>query len=190
METAVLGQHIVGPNGIRVVVGHPLGAVLASRLFVGHTEEDQVALWPEVGVGQVAKHHSHCRGQAEHVDCATAPDFAVDQFATEWITIPAVAVDGHNIGVPVQAQTRRIRIAALDPGNDRRAARRSVVSLDIETSTCDVGLEQVSITDLLARLLGAFVHTLVANHVLQQVDGLVCQLGCRRHARCSFWWLA
>ena len=52
VQAAALGQHVVGADRIRVVVGHPPCPVRAAGLLVGDTEEQQVARRPEVRSGR------------------------------------------------------------------------------------------------------------------------------------------
>ncbi len=85
----------------------------------------------------------------------------------------------------VQAQARGVRVAAFDASNDRCATWSGVIPLDIKSCAFDIGLEQIGITYFLSRLLGTFIHALVANHVLQKVDGFVRQVLSGRHSGLS-----
>ena len=53
------GEHMIGTHVVPVVFGHPFGAPHATGFFVGDTEIDQVALWLEAFVGELAEHHRH-----------------------------------------------------------------------------------------------------------------------------------
>ena len=117
VKASVLGEDIVGLDDLSLMVGHPLGAVSAPRLLIGDREVDEVTLRTKPAIGQVPKGHSHRRREIQHVDCAPPPYFSLDQFATERIAIPAVRVDGHDVGVTHQTEARSSWIGAFDPGH-------------------------------------------------------------------------
>ena len=78
MDTARLGEHIVSPDGLRVILGHPPGPVGAARLLVGHCEVDQIAGRPEPLVGQAPKGNRLGRGEVQHVHRAPSPHLPVN----------------------------------------------------------------------------------------------------------------
>ena len=127
-HAARLGDHVVGADGVGLVLHEVLGAVRAARLLVGDTGVDERALRAEAGRGQLLHGHGHRARQVEHVDRAAAPQPAVDDLARERIVLPALLVHGHHVGVAEQAQARRARIAALDAAPRRSSARAPTCS--------------------------------------------------------------
>ena len=106
---AGLGQHVLGADGVPVVVEHVLGPPVPAGLLVGDAEVDQRALRPEALRRQLPERHRHRRRDAQHVDGAAAPHLAVDQLAAERVARPPVGVDGHDVGVAHEAQRRARR---------------------------------------------------------------------------------
>ena len=70
----------------------------------------------------------------------------------------------------VEAQARGVGIGAFESGDNGRPPRGGVELLDLESGTFEKGGEHVGVADLLPALLGAVVHTGIANQGLQQFD--------------------
>ena len=74
VQTAVLGEHVVGPDRVGMVVGHPAGAVRAAGLLVGDPEVDQIAGRAEA---PTARWSARCRKataiDAVRLSMSTAP---------------------------------------------------------------------------------------------------------------------
>ena len=101
---------MIGTHIIPVIFGHPFGAPHAAGFFVGDTEVDEVALGREAFVGELAEHDGHRRGEVEHVNCTSAPNFAVDDVGCERVVGPPVSVDRHDVGMAHEAQRGCARI--------------------------------------------------------------------------------
>ena len=154
------------------MVNQPLGAVGAQRLLVGHREIDEAAARPEAGVGQMAGGDRHRGGQVEHVDRAPAPHHAVDELAAERVAVPAVGVDGDDVGVAHQQQRGRVGVATLDAGDEARPPRLGLVPLEVEPGALEVGRQQVDAARFAARRERAVVHARVPDQLLKEVGDL------------------
>ncbi len=179
---AGLRQHVLGPDVVPVLVEHVLGAPVPTGLLVGDAEVDQRPLRAEALGGQAAERDGHRRRDVEHVDGSAPPHLTVDDLTTERVLRPTVGVDGHHVGVAHQAQRRRRRITALDPGDDRGPARVTLVAGDFEAGTFEVGLQEVGVAGLPAGVGGAIVDAGVADELLQQLRARTRQLVDQRHA--------
>ena len=154
-----------------MVVGDPARAVRAAGLLVGDGEVDEVAARAETALGKGAEHDGHRRREVQHVDRAAAPHLAVDQLAAERVVPPSVNRDGDDVGVTHQTQRRGGRVRSRDPRDERGPARRRLEALDLDPGRRHDLLDDVDVADLLARLGRAVVHALVADQLLQQLDG-------------------
>ena len=172
VEPTVLGEHVIGPDGIGVVVGHPSGTVGASGFLVGYREIDQVTLRPKSRRGEVAECHSHRRRDVEHVDRSPAPHLAVHQLAVEWVTIPAVGVHRHHVGMSHQAQARSGGVGSVYAAHQRYSARSRLESLHSHSGALDHRLQRVGVADLLARFRGPVVHTGISDQSLEKFHRL------------------
>ena len=104
MEATVLGEDVVGSDGVGLVVGHPAGPVDAARLFVGHREQDQVAGRPKTAVSQTSKGHGLRGSQVQHVDGTSTPDLSVHHLSIKRVAAPAAWIHRNHVGVTHEAQ--------------------------------------------------------------------------------------
>ena len=118
-------------------------------------------------IGQRAEHHRLGGHQVEHVDGAPPPHLAAHQLAGERVARPAVEAHRHDVGVAHQAQRRGVGVRPLHASHQRSAARRGLVTLQVEARTLQVGGQQIGIADLVARFGRAVVDALVANKGLE-----------------------
>ena len=176
-RAAVLGQEIIGAQGVPVLLAHVPGAERAAGFLVGARQVHERAARPPSPLGQRLQHDRLRRRDVQHVERASAPHLALHQLAAERIARPRGGVHRHHIGVAHQAQRRRRRIGALDAGHQAGAARGVVrlIDLDVEATALQVRLEHVAGLHLLAGGDGAVVHALVADELLQELDGLAGQ---------------
>ena len=117
-DAAGLGEDVVGPHGVELVVGQVPGAPRAGGLLVGDGGEHQRAVGPPPACGQAADRHRHRRGEVQHVDRAPAPHLAVDQLAAEGVARPALLADRDDVEVAEQGERR------APTGRGPRCARR------------------------------------------------------------------
>ena len=172
-DAAALGDDVVGPHRIGLVVHEVPGAERPERLLVGHRQVHERALGAEPAAGEVLRGHGHRRREVEHVDGAAAPHLAVDELAAERVVAPSIRVRGHDVRVTHQQQRRRVGIGALDARDEAGATGRRLVALEGEARTFEVRREQVRAAHLLPRLPRAVVHARVADEVLQEVGDLL-----------------
>ena len=173
---AELGQHVVGADGVPVVVEDVLGAPAATGFLVGDAEVDQRPPRAEPFDGKAAERHGHRRRRVEHVDRPAPPHLdgpvsGADQLAAEGIVRPAVGVGRHDVGVPHQAQCRSRWVGPFDPRDHRATARVRLELLDAGHRSFEIVLQQVGVAPLTSRIRGAVVDTLVADQSLQQFGG-------------------
>ena len=104
MQPAGLSDHVVGIDGVALVLGEPDRSHTRVGLLVCDPEQDQIALGGEAGVGEMAYRNGHRGGEVQHVDRPTTPDLAVDDLPAEGVVAPSVGGDRHDIGVAHKAQ--------------------------------------------------------------------------------------
>ena len=187
-RAAVLGEAVVRPEGVPVPLDHMPRAEGAARLLVGAGEVDEGPPRPPPArpAGERLERDRLGGGEVQHVDRAAAPDLAVDQLAAERVARPGLGIDGHDVGVAHQAEGRGLRVGALDAGHQAGAARRVLrrVHLEVQSAALEVAAQGVAVAHLLARQDGAVVHAPVADHLLQELDGLAGQnVSHRRYRR-------
>ncbi len=137
-------------------------------LLVGDADEQEVAFGAKSLVGEMAHRYGHRSGQVEHVHRPPAPYLAVDDLPTEGIVAPVLTVGGHDIGVPEERQRRRLTVATLDLGHQGGATGQGLVQLHVEASSLEQVAQEIGVALFVARLRGAVIHTLVADHGLEQ----------------------
>ena len=174
VQAAVFGEHVVGTHRIGVVVGHPARTVGAARLLIGHREVDQVCGRAEPArrglVSQPAKRHSHRGREVEHVDGASAPHFAVDQFAAEGVVPPPFRMNGDDVGMSHQAQGRGSGVRARDSRHHRCPLVHRLEAFDVDAWPGDDLLEDVDVARFVPRVDRPVVDALVADQRLEQID--------------------
>src|SRR5438445_5071734 len=150
------------------------GAQRAAGFLVGARQVDQRAPRPPPTLGQRLERDRLRGGEIQHVDCPAPPHLAVDELPPERIARPVRRRHGHDVGVAHETQSRRGGVGALDAGDETDAAGRAVgfVDVDVEAAALEVGPQQIAVALLLARGDGAVVHALVADQLLQELDGL------------------
>ena len=138
--------------------------------------------------GELPERHGHRRGEVQHVDGAPSPHLgpgrAVDELAAEGVAGPSFGVDGDDVGVAHQAQARRAGLAAFHAGDERDPARGRLEAGHVEAGVAEERVERVGVAMLEARAGRAVVDAAVADHRLQQLDGLSSDRG-RCHTRSS-----
>ena len=168
-----LGDHEVGPDGVRLVLDEVAGPERAEGLLVRDGQVDQGPPGPEAARGQPLRGDRHRRGEVQHVDGAAPPHLAVDELAAEGIVLPPVGVHGDHVGVAHQEHRGRVGVGAFDARDEARSSRRGFEPLTIEPAPFEVGLEQIRAAHLVARGVGAVVHARVSDEVLQKIGHLV-----------------
>ena len=137
VEPAALGQQVVAADRVRVVLGHPAGAVGAAGLLVGDGEVEQVAPRAAPARDEVLEGDGHRRRQVEHVDGAAAPDLgdavAVrDELAAERVAVQPSGCTGttsvwpirHRLGAPGSEPSMR----ATNDARPGVGSQRSIVT--------------------------------------------------------------
>ncbi len=114
----------------------------------------------------------------------STPGWAVDELAAERVAGPSFGVDGDDVGVAHQAQARRARFAAFHACDERDPARGRLEAGHVEAGVAEERVERVGVAMLEARARRAVVDAAVADHRLQQLDGLSSDRG-RCHTRSS-----
>ena len=173
-EAAVLGQEIVRAERIPVTLAHVPGPEQAPRFLVGAGEVDEGAPRPPAALGQRLERDRLRGGEVQHVHRAPSPHLALHELACEGIARPRRGRHGHHVGMAHQAEGGRGGIAPLDTGHEARASRRPVgfVDLEVEAAPFEVGPEEIGGAHLLSGFDGAVVHALIADHLLEELDGL------------------
>src|SRR5262249_21936460 len=105
---------------------------------------------------------------------AATPHLAVHELAAERIARPVRRRHRYDVRVAHQAQRGRGGIGALDAGHEARPARRAVRDgdVDVETAALEGRAPGIAGARLLAGGDASVVHALVADQLLQQLDGL------------------
>ena len=174
VQAAVLGQHVVGRESRRVR-GRPSTASRGRCPTPRRRRRSRSGR--RVGRNPVA---ARCRKataiDAVRLSMSTAPlphTSPSTSSPPNGIARPAALVDRHDVGVAHQAQARRRRVAALDAGDQRGAARASARSARRRARSRRGTTRAASaLRDLEARLGSAVVDAAIADHLLQQLDGL------------------
>ena len=127
---------------------------------------------------QLAEGDRHRRGDVQHVDRTATPHLAVDQFAAERDRAT------NRPGSPAPRRCGPSGTGSVLSGRSPRCERRSNRGRACDSNCSmatpapvEVGLEQLGVAHLAARLGRAVVHALVADERLQQLGGGSGQVG-------------
>ena len=142
-----------------------LRAEVAAGLLVGDHGEHEATGWDATLRLRPQKSGDHHRHAALHVDCASAPDHAVDDFSAEGRMRPLLAGSRDDVDVAVQEQ----RSAAV-LSTEARDEIRPIGGARVELALHPGGRQQpADVLDALA--LGARrVRRVEAKQVAQQLD--------------------
>ncbi|MDZ7727437.1 MAG: hypothetical protein U5Q44_04155 [Dehalococcoidia bacterium] len=141
--TAAFVDDVLDVQHLGVVRLQPADAIGRTGFFVGHGQEDQVAL--ERHAQALAEQEGHELGHAEplHVERAAAPDAAVLHDAREGFDVPVVAVHGHHVGV-VEHHQRPRRAIPMEHGAQGNAVVAGVVELEGDALRFQDGAQEVA----------------------------------------------
>ena len=141
VQAAVLGEHVVGADGVGFVIGHPPRAVRAPRLLVRDGEVDEIASGSEALARELPERHSHRRGEVQHVDGAASPDLGPDGPST---SSPPNGSRVHPSGLtgttsvwPIKHRLGARRFAAFHACDERDPARGRLEAGHVEAGVAE-----------------------------------------------------
>ena len=188
-EGANLAEHVLGADGVRVLVDEEHAPLRAPRLLVRHAREDDVA--GELLPGRPAREERHddrAHGRhVLHVDGPPPPEVTVRDLARERGVGPGGRVGLDHVEVGVQEE-RRLLSRPADARDHARAPRLGLVQRRLDARLAEVVREALGGRALVTvrPLLEAAVDGRDANEVAEEREALVSCLvdnrgrGCRR----------
>ena len=154
----------------------PVDAPHAAVLLVRDGGEHQVARGRAARGRERSRHDRVRRREAEHVDRAAAPHPAVHELPAERVAGPAVRLDGHDVGVPHQAEARRRGVRPPHARDQGRAAGLRLHELEVQAGAVEEVRDRGRVAGLLPGAHRPVVDARVADERLQQLDGLASEL--------------